>query len=163
MEKTDKPKARGGELIIPLLALAFTLYYFYSILDAPWTAKVSTYFIGSILIGLVLLFLVLFFRSYWRGETSFGLGGLLKPTELLLRRVILLVLTVAYIVLLQWGGFTLTTLGFLLLAMPVLGGRLKVAIPLAFAYAFGGYILFIVIFKTRFPEGPLEQWLGMLF
>ena len=40
----------GSDLVIPLIAIGFTVYYIVSILDAPWSAKVSTYFIGSVLV-----------------------------------------------------------------------------------------------------------------
>jgi hypothetical protein len=162
-KKQPQKKQRGGELIIPLLALAFTLYYFYSIKDAPWTAKVSTYFIGSILIALVLLFLVLIARSFMNAEIGLGLARLLQPRALLLRRLLLLVLTIAYIVVLPWGGFTLTTLVFLYLAMLVLGGAPRTALMLALAYAVSGYLLFIAAFQVRFPQGPFEQLLAGLF
>ena len=44
----DGKKSVGGELVIPIAALLFTGYYFYTIIDAPWTAQVSAFFVGSI-------------------------------------------------------------------------------------------------------------------
>ena len=164
---SDRPekKQRGGELVIPVLALAFTVYYFYSILDAPWTAKVSTYFIGSILIALVAVYIGLTLRAVFRDEAGLGLAGLVAPVSFLPKRVALLLLTVGYIVGLQWGGFTLTTFGFLYLAMLVLGSiRVhRTALILAIAYALGGYLLFVAMFGTRFPEGPFEQLMKVVF
>ena len=150
-------RAAAGELVIPVLALLFTLYYFYSVHDAPWTAKVSTYLIGVILIGLVLVFLGLFFRrarlAGWRPSL------LIEPRALIAKRLALLGLTIAYIVVLDWGGFTLSTFGFMFLAMWVLGGRRIVhrALLLSALCAVSGYVLFIAIFATRFPAGPFEQ------
>ncbi len=39
----------GGELVIPVAALIFTIYYFVTIIDVPWTAQVSALFVGTIL------------------------------------------------------------------------------------------------------------------
>ena len=46
----------GSQLIIPIAAILFTIYYFYTIIDAPWTAQVAAFIVGSILILLVVLF-----------------------------------------------------------------------------------------------------------
>lgn len=53
--KAEK-KSIGGELVIPIAALLFTFYYFYTIIDTPWTAQVSAFFVGTILIILVAIF-----------------------------------------------------------------------------------------------------------
>ena len=45
-------KSLGPDLIIPVAAILFTLYYFSTIIDSPWTAQVSAFFVGSILLGL---------------------------------------------------------------------------------------------------------------
>jgi hypothetical protein len=148
----------GAELIIPVVALAFTLYYFHSIAEAPWTAKVSTYLIGGILILLVAIFAVKCAIGAIRDGARFGFGVLLAPGSLLPQRLALLVITVGYVYALEFGGFTLTTFVFLYLAMLLLGGRavLRTALLLATAYAIGGYLLFILAFDTRFPRGPFE-------
>ena len=53
-----EPKSIGSELIIPVVALFFTLYYFYTIIDAPWTAQVAAFNDGTILISMVLLMII---------------------------------------------------------------------------------------------------------
>ena len=158
-------RAIGGELVIPALALGFTVYYFYSILDAPWTAKVSTYFVGSILIGLVSIFVIVRLRAVWRREASLGAGALASPASMAPRRLGLLALTAGYIFVLQWGGFTLTTAVFLYAGIMLLGGRdvHRKALLIATIVPLIGYVLFIVVFQTRFPEGPFESLLGGLF
>ena len=64
-----------------------------------------------------------------------------------------------YVVLIEWGGFTLTTFAFLASAMLLLAGGRKahLILPLAAAIALIGYGLFMVAFETRFPRGPFEQ------
>ena len=48
----------GADLIIPVAAILFTLYYFSTIIDSPWTAQVSAFFVGSVLLALCVLFVV---------------------------------------------------------------------------------------------------------
>ncbi len=44
------------------------------------------------------------------------------------------------------------------------GGKKKgLAFSIAGILALGGYLLFIVAFKTRFPAGPFEQLMERLF
>lgn len=164
-QEENKQKVVGGDLVIPVCAVAFTVYYFISIIDAPWTAQVSTVFIGSILILLVAIFLVRTLKSVRTGEARWGLGKLPLPITLIPKRLVLLGLTVGYVVLLPWGGFTLTSFAFLYAAMLLLGGsrvRYK-ALWAASAFSLSGYLLFVVAFKTRFPQGPFEWLIKGLF
>ncbi len=157
-EKTEK-KHLGGDLVIPVAALAFTLYYFSTIIDSPWTAQVSAVFIGSILIFLILIFIVKSVVSLRRGDADLGMDSLLNPRSFILKRLALLGLTLGFVFLVDYGGFTLTTFGFLTLAMLLLsGGRNKrFILILSGGLALGGYLLFILAFDTRFPDGPFEQ------
>ena len=123
-DKDDKTPM-GGELVIPIMALLFTLYYFWTILDVPWSAQVSAFFVGSILI--VLLF-VLFFRVAGlvkRGEASLKIGPLFDPTAFVPKRLALLGLTVGFIFVVQYLGFTITIFLFLSSAMLLLGNGQK--------------------------------------
>ena len=149
----------GGDLVIPVAALAFTLYYFSTIIDSPWTAQVSAFFIGAILI---LLIAILMIKSAWlvkRGEADLDLESLVAPRAFIPKRLALLALTIGFIILVEWGGFTLTIFAFMSLAMLLLtGGRNKRFIfTLCAALALGGYLLFILAFDTRFPSGPFEE------
>jgi hypothetical protein len=157
-EKTEK-KHLGGDLVIPVAALAFTLYYFSTIIDSPWTAQVSAVFIGAILIVLILIFIVKSVVSLRRGDADLGMDSLLNPRSFILKRLALLGLTLGFVFLVDYGGFTLTTFGFLTLAMLLLsGGRNKrFILILSGGLALGGYLLFILAFDTRFPDGPFEQ------
>jgi hypothetical protein len=157
-------KHLGGDLVIPVAALAFTLYYFSTIIDSPWTAQVSAFFIGAILI---LLIAILVIKSAWlvkRGEADLRLDSLLAPRSFIPKRLALLALTIGFIILVEWGGFTLTIFAFMSLAMLLLtGGRNKRFIfTLCAALALGGYLLFILAFDTRFPYGPFEELMDWL-
>ncbi len=65
-------KPIGGELVIPVVAFFFTLYYFWTIVDVPWSAQVSAFFVGSILIVLIGLFVHRTAGSIRRGEATLG-------------------------------------------------------------------------------------------
>ena len=163
--ESDGRKAIGGDLIIPGAALAFTLYYFSTIIDSPWTAQVAALLVGSVLIVLIAIFAVVSLLRVSRGEASLGLGELGTPRLLLPKRLGLLLLTMAYIALIDWGGFTLTTFVFLAAAMLLLndGRRRRLAVLLAAGMALGGYLLFVVAFDTRFPDGPFERLMEGMF
>jgi hypothetical protein len=157
---SEKPEKQsiGGDLIIPVAALLFTLYYFSTILNSPWTAQVSAFFIGTILILLVVIFFVKSAFAVKSGEADLRLDRLVEPRSFMPKRLALVALTIAYVYLIQWGGFTLTSFAFLSLAMLLLsGGRNKRFIfVLSAVLALTGYLIFILAFETRFPDGPFE-------
>ncbi len=153
-----RKRALGAELVIPVGALVFTLYYFWTILESPWTAQASAFFIGTILIVLVLIFIVLTVRWVAKGEGDWSFHTLFEPHDYVRLRLALFALTVGYIAVISFLGFTITTFLFLLLAMLVLnrGRHAKMSFSLAAVLSIGGYLLFIVAFDTSFPEGPFE-------
>lgn len=165
MSSPKRRKGVGADLLIPGAALVFTLYYFSTIWNSPWTAQVSAFFIGSILIFLIAVYAVKIGVALYRREVHLEFGELLSPRSVLFPRIGLLLATVFYVVLIQWGGFTLTTGLFLFAAMLILGhGRRKRLITaLSAILALSGYLLFIVAFDTRFPRGPFEQFMSWLF
>ena len=168
-EKSEpRPPARrslGGELIIPIAAVAFTLYYFSTIIDSPWEAQVNAFFVGSILIVLVLILLIRLGYALHSGEADLRLGGLIEPVSVAPKRLIVLLLAIGYVAAIEWLGFTLTTFVFLAAAMLVLsaGRRPGFVLGLAAGLALGGYLLFMVAFQTRFPKGPFEWLMGAVF
>ena len=61
MPKTKKNQEThniAGECVIPLMGILFTVYYVYSIVDAPWTAQVNAVLVGTTLILVSTLFLI---------------------------------------------------------------------------------------------------------
>ncbi len=154
-----RKRALGAELVIPITALVFTLYYFYTILESPWTAQASAFFIGTILIVLALVFIALTFRWVAKGDGDWSFHTLFEPHDYVRLRLGLLALTVGYIAVISFLGFTITTFLFLVLAMLLLnrGRRARLSLTLAAILSIGGYLLFIVAFDTNFPEGPFEN------
>ena len=163
--RPPSPRPVGGELIIPIAAVAFTLYYFSSIIASPWEAQVNAFFVGSILLALVAILLIKTARDLIAGQADLGLGNLIEPAAVIPKRLILLLLAIGYVAVIEWLGFTLTTFAFLTAAMLILndGRRPGFVLGLAAALALGGYVLFIVAFQTRFPAGPFERLVEAVF
>lgn len=148
----------GGELVIPALAVAFTIYYFTTIWNSPWTAQVSAFLIGGILLGLCAAFTVKCVLAVQRGEASLGFGRLVGIDDVRSGRLALFAATLGYCAFIDRLGFTLATFLFLWISMMALTrGRNLVTISLASAaMALGGWAVFIWAFDTRFPRGWFE-------
>ena len=161
-------RAAGGEMILPAAALAFTVYYFSSIWDSPWEAQVAAFLIGSILIGLIVLLAIRTARELAQGRADLALGELIGPRRILPRRLAIMALTVGYLLVIGWLGFTLTSFLFLACGMVVLeeGDRVLRRIPhfvlVSAVLSLAGWAVFIRSFDARFPTGPLEDLLGAL-
>lgn len=155
----DKPvRQLGGELVIPVLAIGFTLYFFSTIWNSPWTAQVSAFAVGGILLlvcGIFVLRCILWLRA---GQGTLGFGNLFSRGDLQTGRIGLLITTVGYTVIIDRLGFTLTTFLFLSLSMIILskGKRPLFITMISAAMAFGGWAVFIWAFDTRFPRGWFE-------
>ena len=164
-EATPEKKSLGGEMVLPVAALVFTIYYFITIIDTPWTAQVSAFFIGSFLIAFILIYFVRSWLMIKRGEADLTMGTLFEPVNYVSKRLKLLVLTIGYIVAVRYVGFTITTFLFLLFAMLLLsdGCKKRLILGISLFLSLGGYFLFIVAFKTRFPNGPFEDMMKGLF
>lgn len=162
--KQDK-KHLGGELVIPVAALLFTIYYFVTIIDVPWTAQVSAFFVGTILIFLIGLFVFRSVKELRRGDADLAMGRLIEPKAFIPKRLALMGLTLGFIILVEYLGFTITTFAFICGAMLLLGnGRRKgLVVGLAAILSLAGWALFIWAFETRFPAGPFETMMqGLL-
>lgn len=152
----------GGELVIPMMAIAFAVYFFSTILESPWTAQVSAFLIGGILIALCLFFIAKTMLIVRQSGSSFGFGNLIGREDWSTGRAGLLATTVGYVLLIDWGGFTLTTFLFLLTSMAILNRarRLGLIALVSAAMALGGWALFIWAFDTRFPRGWFEEMMS---
>jgi hypothetical protein len=154
----------GGDLVIPLAAAAFAVYYLTTVWALPWEAKASGIFLGSALLALVALFLVLTAVSIWRGRASLAMWRLVEPRRFQGQRLGLVALMIAFIAAIPYLGFTLAVFAFLIAAMLLLGVK---SWPRLLAVSAGtslaGYLLFIALLDTPFPRGPVESLLGLLF
>jgi len=154
----DAPRAIGGELIIPVLAVAFTLYFISTILDSPWTAQVNAFMIGGVLLFLCGIFIIKSVLSLKLGQATLSFGNVVSKEDWTSGRIGLLITTVGYAIFIEWGGFTLTTFLFLAISMAILnhGKRLGLITMISAIMALSGWALFIWAFDTRFPRGWFE-------
>lgn len=154
------------ELIIPIAAIGFTAYYIFSVRDGPFEAKFSAYFVGTALLVTSGILVVNRLWRLWRRDLSALPVFREVPTVITVKRVVLLVLTLGYLLMIDYGmGFTLSNFIFLTCGFLLLRGLQQpmLAIGIAAVLSISGYLLFIVAFDTRFPEGPIERLLSGLF
>lgn len=162
---TGRRREIGGELIIPVCALAFTIYYISTVLDSPWTAQVNAYMVGTFLTATVLIFFFSRIRMLLAGKATLGFSDILQPLNVLPKRAAFIVLSLVYILAMDWVGYTLATVLYFWLAMMLLsGGKRRIfSAVIAIVIALIGYAVFIPLFETRLPKGILEGLLGGLF
>jgi hypothetical protein len=162
-----EPKARNilPDCIIPVAALVFTIYYLTTITEVPWISQASAIFVSCLLLLSIIAFII---RSVWRirqQRETLRLQGSFQdllgymPTSA--RRIALLALVIAYVWVIESLGFTLTTFIFVFAAIVLLSSldNWKKALIVSLSCSIIGYIVFIYFFKTRFPTGPIEDWL----
>ena len=164
-EPQQKPRNILPDCIIPALALVFTLYYLTTITEVPWISQASAFVVSGLLLLSILAFVI---RSVWRirqHRETLRIEGtfreLLGEMPLNLKRIALLILAIAYVWLIDDLGFTLTTFIFVFSAIILLSSRAnwKNALKVSLSCSIIGYIVFIYLFKTRFPAGIIEHWL----
>lgn len=162
LNQGSKSQSLGSELVIPVVAMAFAVYYVVSIWKLPWEAQMNGMFLSAMIWALGLLFIVRVVRRRMADAGArFGFASLFGTGDLARQRIGLVALTVGYVVVIYWLGFTLTTAVFLAAAMVHLGvrswGKL-VAISLTLSLL--GYAVFIVALNSRLPHGPFEHWMA---
>lgn len=164
MNEPEQKRSVGGELVLPFAGVLFTLYYFTTIIDSPWTAQVSAFFIGAVLLILCTALFIKSGLAVARKQAEFNFNTLFSRQDLTSGRLALFFITIGYAILIQWGGFTITTFCFLFSAMLVLNkGQSKGFIAaLSATLSIGGYLLFILAFETRFPRGPFETFMELV-
>ena len=82
------PNSIGGQLVIPAAAVALALYYFTTIIDSPWTAQVSAFMIGSILIALCMALFVRIALQVKRKQVDLRMTELFTAEDLTNGRVV---------------------------------------------------------------------------
>jgi len=160
MKSEDKEHLRqlGGELVIPIMAITFTIYYFYTIWNSPWTAQVSAFLVGGILLLVCGIFLIRCINWLMQGEGSLGFANLINKDDIRTGRIGLIAATFGFCMFIEQLGFTLATFLFLSLSMGILakGQRIGLIIGLSALISLVGWLIFVVAFDTRFPRGWFE-------
>jgi len=162
--QSAEPKNIGPDLFIPILGFVFTLYYFYTIWDLTFEAQVNGLVMGSALLLLVGIFFIRSFLKVARGEARLALGHILGEPGVARQRLGLALISIVFILVIPWLGFTLSVFGFLLSALTLLGTRNKtILFGISIGLSLSGYLLFIFLLKARFPAGPFEKLMERLF
>ena len=104
MDKAGKKKAVGAELIIPVAAVAYAVYYVYTILDYPMEAQINGLFLAGVLCTLVAILLVRTAIQWFRGEVTLNMTAVIAPLNILPARVGFLLLTIGFAIAIRWIG-----------------------------------------------------------
>jgi hypothetical protein len=164
----DRPSVNkaplGADLVIPGLALAFAAYFFFSVADLAWEAKANAVLIGALLVVLVGIQLVRIGLIVARKTGDLRFDPLLQPRDALGKRVGMVLLTVVFIVAIQWLGLTLSLFLGLAAGLYLMGVRKRAHLFwVSFAIAASAYLLFIALLNSDLPRGPVEKALAALF
>lgn len=148
----------GADLVIPLLALGFAAYFFFSIRDLAWEAKANGVIIGTLLVLLVFVQLVRIAVAVMKGRGSLRTDPLWQPREVLGKRIGMVLIAIAFIATLKWLGLTLGLLLGMASSLWLMGVRKPVRIALiSLVVAASAYLLFIAALDSAFPHGPIEN------
>jgi hypothetical protein len=148
----------GADLVIPALALGFAIYFFFSIADLAWEAKANAVLVGGVLVILIAIQAARAAVQLAKGRGNLSVAPLLEPREALAKRIGLVLLTVAFILVLPWLGLTLGLFLGLVAALYLMGVRRPLPLVLIpFVVAAAAYLLFIAALNTDFPHGPIER------
>jgi hypothetical protein len=151
----------GADLVVPALALGFAAYFFWSIAELAWEAKANGVIIGSALVVLALAQVLRIAIRVAKGEASLDTGSLWQPADVLGKRIGMVLVTIAFIALLQVLGLTLALLLAMAAALRVMGVRSPLAVlGISAAVATAAYILFIAVLDAAFPHGLIEKLLS---
>jgi hypothetical protein len=153
----------GADLVIPLLALGFAIYFFFSLSDLAWEAKANGIIIGTLLVTLVVVQLVRIGLAVARGEGSLRTDPLWQPRDVLGKRIGMVLITIAFIATIKWLGLTLGLLLGMMSSLWLMGirkpGRV---IAISGVVAASAYLLFIAALDSSFPHGPIEDAVAYL-
>lgn len=167
MDRKSDVEARNilPECIIPVMALCFTVYYLTTITEVPWISQASAVVVSSLLMLTLIAFAIRSAVQIRRGQATLRLdlpGRRMSDGAVInIKRVVLLLLSIGYVWIIDRWGFTITTFFFLFFGILLLSSlaNWKKALIVALSCSVIGYVVFIFIFETRFPRGPVEELL----
>lgn len=153
-----------GDLVIPALAAAFTVYFFDSVWDLAWEARATGMVIGTALLALIALLLARVVRRLAVGQAALSFGHLIGPFPHGRQRAGIVLLCALFIALVPWLGLTLGLFTLSAALMLLLGaGKWRSIVVTAGAVSIAAYLLFVALLDTRLPRGPIEKLLAALF
>jgi hypothetical protein len=157
---TQARNTYGADLVIPAMAAAFTLYFLYTIWGLEWEAKANGIFVGVALLALVAVQAVRTVIGISRAQGDMSFEPLLEPREALPKRLAMLAITIAFVVVVPWLGLGLGLFIAMAAGFGVLGVRpWRRAILTAFIVAAVATVMFNAVLDTGLPKGPVEKLL----
>ncbi len=160
MTERPAPAPAGNELIIPALAVGFTLYFFWTVDELGWEAKANGIVVGVVLLALVGILLARIAMKIRRGEARLGFA-LPGTAEANRQRLWLLLIILAFLAGVHLLG-TVLALGLMLLgAMWVLGARhWPSLVGVALVTPLLVWACLMVGIGTRLPYGVFETFMA---
>ena len=154
----EKKKAYGADLVIPALAVAFTIYFLSTTSAMEWEAKANGVFVGWILIGLVAVQVVRIGIGYVRGRGDFRFEPLVAPRDAMKKRIGMMAITIAFVATVPWLGVGLGLFLGLGAGFWVMGVRpVKRIVIVSLSMAITCALLFNGVLDTGLPQGPVEK------
>jgi hypothetical protein len=159
-----KSAALGADLVIPVMALCFTVYFLIDAAPLVWEARANGTVIGVVLLTLVAIQFVRTALRWRAGDGTFSFGEIGEWNESQAKRLALFAILAVFIATIPWLGTTLGVFFVMLTSMWVLGMRDWRSIAgIAFVAAASVYILFIAFLQTQLPRGLIENTMTRLF
>ena len=151
-------RAYGADLVIPIVAAAFTVYFLYTTAGLEWEAKANGIFVGVALLLLVAVQLVRTVIGLARGRGTLGFAPLLEPREALPKRLGMMAITIAFVVAVPWLGLGLGLFLALGAGFAVMGVRpARRVLVVSLIAAAVATTLFNAVLDTGLPKGPVEK------
>ena len=167
MSSSDSPGHKaplGADLVIPGLALCFAVYFYFSIADLAWEAKANGMLIGAVLVVLIGIQLARIGVKVAKGDGNLSFERVLSPRDALPKRVGLVLLTVAFIIVLPWLGLTLSLLLAMVAALYLMGVRKRSQLVwTSVGVAASAYLMFVAFLGSDIPHGPVENLIAYFF
>lgn len=155
---SGKKGAYGADLVIPALALAFTIYFLFTTSAMEWEAKANGVFVGWMLIALVVVQAVRIAIGYVRGRGDFSFAPLVAPGGAMGKRLGMMAITIAFVATVPWLGVGLGLFLGLAAGFAVMGVRpVKRILLVSFCMALACALLFNGVLDTGLPSGPVEK------
>lgn len=160
----DKRPGVIPELIIPVGAILFGLYYLSTVWSLPFQAKVVGLYVTAGIALLCLILAVRFARELKAGEKGWSLNGFFADAVTERRRWGVLAATILFIALMPVLGFALSLFLFVLSTVLLVGGlaKIKAALVVATSITVIAFAVFILFVKVRFPLSIIDDTLKSL-
>lgn len=157
----DKRPGILPEMIIPVGAIAFAIYYLSTVWSLPFQAKVVGLYVAGAIGFLSLILFIRFAREIMSGAKSFGLEGFFADPVSEGRRWGVLAATCLFIALLPVLGFVISLFLFVLSTVVLVGGmaRLKTGLIISASMTAIAFAIFILFVKVRFPLTAVDTFL----